>query len=78
VGRVNVDDMTCNEPVEQHADRSQMLLDGRLRDLGLKILDEGGDMERLHRREFIDGLAGEPGLRNAVWRSYRRGGYDRC
>jgi hypothetical protein len=38
-----------------------VLLDGRRRDLGLKILDEGGDMERLHRREFIDGLAGAPG-----------------
>ena len=38
----------------------QVLLDGRRRDLGLKILDEGGDMERLHRREFIDGLAGAP------------------
>jgi hypothetical protein len=38
-----------------------MLLDGRRRDLGLKILDEGGNMQRLHRREFIDALAGAPG-----------------
>jgi hypothetical protein len=61
MGRVNVDDMIDNEPVEQHADRGQVLLDGRRRDLGLKILDERGDMERLHRREFIDALAGAPG-----------------
>jgi hypothetical protein len=60
MGRVDVDYMAAHEPVEQHADRGQMLLDGRRRDLGLKILDEGGDMERLHRREFLDALAGAP------------------
>ena len=47
MGRVDVDDMAGDKPVEQHAQRGQVLLDGRRRKLGLQILDEGGDMERL-------------------------------
>jgi hypothetical protein len=31
-----------------------VLLDVRRRNVGLKILDEGGDMERLYRHKFID------------------------
>jgi hypothetical protein len=58
VGRIDVDDVAGDEPVEQHAYRGQVLLGGRGRDLGLKVLDEGGDMERLHRCEFIDAFAG--------------------
>jgi hypothetical protein len=61
MGRVDVDHMAGHEPVKEHAERGQVLLDGRRRDVGLKILDEGGDMERLHRHKFVDALTSAPG-----------------
>jgi hypothetical protein len=61
VGRIDVDDMARNEPVEQHAERRQVLLDGRRRNFGLQILDESGDMERLDAGKIIEIFLRAPG-----------------
>jgi len=54
VGRIDVDHMAGNQPVEQHAQRGQVLLDGRRRHLGFQILDESRDVERLNVGNLID------------------------
>ena len=58
---IDRDHLADDEPVEQHADRSEVLLDGRL----LKILaerpDVGRDMHRLDRDELIDAFGFAPG-----------------
>jgi hypothetical protein len=41
------------EPVEEHANRGQVLLDGRRRKLVLKVVYENGNMERLNLREVV-------------------------
>ncbi len=46
VGRIHGDDLAGDEPVEQHADGGQMLLDGRLREVLAEAFDIGGDVER--------------------------------
>ena len=60
MGRVHVDDVAGHQPVEEHAERGQVLLDRRRRELALQILDEGGDVERLHVGEFVDALLRAP------------------
>jgi hypothetical protein len=53
VSRIHVDDAADHEPVEQHAQRHQVLLNGgrgkgfRLVILVLEVLEERGDVERL-------------------------------
>ena len=53
VGRVRVEDMAGDKPVEQHAQRGQVLLHRGRRELALQILNEGGDVERLHVGELV-------------------------
>ena len=48
LGRENLAD---DQPVEQHADRRQVLLDGRRAVAASEHLDIGGDVMRAHRRE---------------------------
>ena len=47
VGRVGSDDLAGDQPVEQHADRGQVLLDRRLRHGVLKVLYIGRHVQRL-------------------------------
>jgi hypothetical protein len=65
-----------DEPVEQHADRGQMLLDGRLRGVALldgaiarvrhlQRLQIGGDVKRLDIGELPDAMLLEPGEERA-------------
>ena len=47
VSRIRRHDLADDEPVEQHSDRGQVLLDGRLGSDGTKLLDVSGDVHRL-------------------------------
>ena len=49
--RIRGNDLTDHEPVEQHADASEILLDRRRRRGAAQLLDIGGDMHRLHLPE---------------------------
>jgi hypothetical protein len=70
--RVDGEDLAHDEPVEQHADRRQVLLDGwpgrgALLDRSLaglrhlQCLDIRSDVERLDIREFANAMLLEPG-----------------
>jgi hypothetical protein len=61
MGRIDVDDMPGDEPVQQHAERSQVLLDGRRRHLGLQVLNESGNMERLDAGKLVEVSLSAPG-----------------
>ena len=43
-------DLTRDQPIKQHPDRGELLLDRRRRDLGLQLLDIGADIMRPDRR----------------------------
>ena len=77
MGRIDVDHMAGKEPVEQHAECGHVLLDGRRRHLGLQVLDETADMERLDTRKLIDVSAAAPGS-EAASGVHIPGGYGRC
>jgi hypothetical protein len=57
MGRVHVDDVAGHEPVEQHADGSQVLSDRGWGETALQILNEGGDVEGLCVGELVQGSA---------------------
>ena len=57
--------MPGDEPVEQHADRGEVLLDGRGAVAAAENLDIGGDVMRAHRRKRRDALGIEPGEERA-------------
>ena len=61
VRRVDGEDLADDQPVEQHADRGEVLLDGRLGGRGLQRLDIGGDVDRLDVDELDDAVLLEPG-----------------
>jgi len=61
VGRVDGQHAAGDQPVEAHADRGEMPLDGRLRGRALQRLDIGGDMDRLDIGELPDLVALDPG-----------------
>ena len=52
VGRVELEDLTGDQPVEQNAQRRQVLLDGGRGQLALEVLNESGDVDRLHGGEL--------------------------
>ena len=54
VGRVDVDDLAGDQPVEEHADGGELLLDRRLGVVLLELLDIGGDQDRLDGFEVAD------------------------
>ena len=60
VGRVHVQDVTGHQPVEEHAQRGQVLLHGGRGKLPLQVLDEGGDVDGLDAGELVDATAGAP------------------
>ena len=68
VGRVHVEDVAGHQPVEQHAQRRQVLLDRGRRELALQLLDERGDVERLHVGELVDAVLLAPLRRNGASR----------
>jgi hypothetical protein len=73
--RIDRENLADDEPVEQHADRGQMLLDGRSR--GRALLDGaitgvrhpqrqiGGNVERLDIGELVETVLLEPGEERA-------------
>ena len=71
--RIHINDVADHQPIEQHTERGQVLLDrGRrkrffLEILVLQVLDECGDMEGLDAGEFSDAVRLAP-LRKATRR----------
>ena len=61
VRRVGGDDLAGDQPVEQHADGGQVLLDGRLLEILAERLDVGGDVQRLDVGELADLVLLAPG-----------------
>ena len=63
---VHVEEVAGHKPIEEHAERRQVLLDGRRGELTLHVLDEGTDIETLHAGETADaagvGTAGFPAV----------------
>ncbi len=59
--RIGRDDLADDEPVEQHADGGEMLLDRRLLEILPKGLDIGGDVQRLDIGEVADLVMIAPG-----------------
>ena len=60
MGRVGCDHLAGDQPVEQHADRGQVLLDGRLRHRLTKVLDIGRDVQRLDISDAADPMLVAP------------------
>ena len=60
VGRVHVENVARHQPVEQHPERRQVLLDGRRGELALQVLDEGGDVEGLDVGQTSDAVGVAP------------------
>ena len=61
MGRIGGDDLAGDQPVEQHADGGQVLLDGRLLEILAQRLDIGGDMQRLDIGDLADLVLVAPG-----------------
>jgi hypothetical protein len=57
---VGGDDLAGDQPVEQHADGSQMLLDRRLRHGVLQVLDIGRYMQRFDVGDAANAMAVAP------------------
>ena len=65
VGRVQLQDMAGDQPVKQNAKRRQVLLDGGRGQLALQVLNESGDVDRLHLGEPADAVLPAPGRKAA-------------
>ena len=63
--RIDRQHLADDEPVEQHAHRGEVLLDGRLGGGVLQRLDIGRDMQRLDIDELGDAALFEPGEERA-------------
>ena len=61
MGGVHLQNVAGHQPVKEHAQRGQVLLDGGRGELSLQILDEGGDVEGLHVGELNEAAALAPG-----------------
>ena len=64
VGRIHVEDVAGHQPVEEHAECGQGLLDRGRRKFALEVPHEGSDMEGLHVGELADAVCVAP-LREA-------------
>ena len=60
-GRVLLDHLADDQPIEQHADRGQVLLDGRRLIAARQDLDIGRDVVGADRAELADVVLVEPG-----------------
>ena len=65
VGRVELEDLAGDQPVKQNAKRRQVLLDGGRGQLALQVLNESGDVDRLHLGEPADAVILAPGRKAA-------------
>ena len=65
MGRVQLQDMAGDQPVKQNAKRRQVLLDGGRGQLALQVLNESGDVDRLHVGELCDAVVLTPGRKAA-------------
>ena len=61
MGRINLNNVADDQPVEQHPERGEMLLDRWRRQFGLQILYESGDVKRLHAGKLVDVFLAAPG-----------------
>jgi Periplasmic binding proteins and sugar binding domain of LacI family len=59
--RIGRDNLADDEPVEQHADRGEVLLDRRLLEILPKPFDIGGDLQRLDVGDLADRMMVAPG-----------------
>ena len=59
--RIGRDDLAGDQPVEQHADGGQVLLDRRLLKILAERLDIGGDVQRLDIGDLADMVLVAPG-----------------
>ena len=59
--RIGGDDLADDQPVEQHADGGEVLLDRRLLEILAERLDIGGDVQRLDVGELADPVMVAPG-----------------
>ena len=78
VGRVGGDDLAGDQPVEQHADGGQVLLDRRLLEILAERLDVGGDVQRLDVGELADLVVLAPGEEPARRRGNRPSACSCC
>ena len=60
-----------HQPVEQHADAGEVLLDGRRGAFPAQLLDIGGDMHRLHVGERVMPLLLAPAQEQRRRRGHR-------
>ena len=58
--RVGRHHLACHQPIEQHADAGEMLLDRRRRHLAAQLLDIASNMHRLHVLQPTDPLPFAP------------------
>ena len=65
MGRVQLQDMAGHQPVKQNAKRRQVLLDGGRGQLALQVLNESGDVDRLHLGELPNLVILTPGRKAA-------------
>jgi len=65
VRRIGGDDLAGYQPIEQHADGRQVLLDRRLLEIPAKGLDIGRHMQRLDVGELPEPVALAPGEETA-------------
>ena len=68
MGRVGREDLAGDQPVEQHADRSEVLLDRRLFKILPQALDIGGDVQRLDIGDLAEMVVVAPGEEPAAAR----------
>ena len=64
MGRVQLQDLAGDQPVKQNAKRRQVLLDGGRGELALQVLNESGDVDRLHLGELSDAVIPAPGRKS--------------
>jgi hypothetical protein len=62
---IDLEDVAGHEPVEQHPQRREVLLDRRRGERTLQLLDEGGDVKGLHLGELVE-ACGLPPLGKAA------------
>ena len=77
-GRIGRHDLADHHPIEQMLQRRQAQFRGRRGARLLQLLDIGGDMHALDRRELRDALRLKPGEEFHAPRAHRRGACAGC
>jgi len=68
VRRVDREDLADDEPIKQHANGREVLLDGRFGGRRLQSLDVGGDVHGLDIGELADAVLVDPARSNETLR----------